>query len=118
MHCDYKTRDQARVSLFDYMEVFYNRQRRHPTINSVAPLASLRGINHRLIRLTTVRWYITIGQERSDGKNVELGLTARSAREPKRPLRRRRTRHSTAISARRAATASLRPRGRAATGGW
>src|SRR5712691_129031 len=29
MHCDYKTRDDARVSLFDYMEVFYNRQRRH-----------------------------------------------------------------------------------------
>jgi len=27
MHCDYKTRDDARVSLFDYIEVFYNRQR-------------------------------------------------------------------------------------------
>ena len=26
MHCDYKTRDEARASLFDYMEVFYNRQ--------------------------------------------------------------------------------------------
>ena len=39
MHCDYKTRDQARASLFDYMEVFYNCQRRHSTINYVAPLA-------------------------------------------------------------------------------
>jgi transposase InsO family protein len=39
MHCDYQTRDQARASLFDYMEVFYNRQRRHSTINYVAPLA-------------------------------------------------------------------------------
>jgi putative transposase len=39
MHCDYKTRDLARASLFDYMEVFYNRQRRHSTINYVAPLA-------------------------------------------------------------------------------
>jgi transposase InsO family protein len=39
MHCDYKTRDDARASLFDYMEVFYNRQRRHSTINYVAPLA-------------------------------------------------------------------------------
>jgi hypothetical protein len=38
MHCHYKTRDQARASLFDYMEVFYNRQRRHSTINYVAPL--------------------------------------------------------------------------------
>jgi transposase InsO family protein len=39
MHCDYKTRDAARASLFDYMEVFYNRQRRHSTINYKAPLA-------------------------------------------------------------------------------
>ena len=39
MHCDYRTRDQARASLFDYMEVFYNRQRRHSTINHEAPLA-------------------------------------------------------------------------------
>ena len=37
-HCDYKTRDEARVSLFEYIEVFYNRQRRHSTINYVAPL--------------------------------------------------------------------------------
>ena len=48
MHCDYKTRDQARASLFDYMELFYNRLRRHSTINYVAPLA-FRGINQRLI---------------------------------------------------------------------
>jgi transposase InsO family protein len=34
MHCDYKTRDQARASLFDYMEVFYNRQRRHLTLTT------------------------------------------------------------------------------------
>ena len=39
MHCDYKTRDQARASLFDYLEVFYNRQRRHSTINYETPLA-------------------------------------------------------------------------------
>jgi transposase InsO family protein len=39
MHCNYKTRDQARASLFDYMEVFYNRQRRHSTLNYEAPLA-------------------------------------------------------------------------------
>ena len=33
MHCDYRTRDQARASLFDYLEVFYSRQRRHSKIN-------------------------------------------------------------------------------------
>ena len=35
MHCDFKTRDQARASLFE--EVFYNRQRRHSTIGYEAP---------------------------------------------------------------------------------
>jgi putative transposase len=39
MHCDYQTRTQARSSLFDYMEVFYNRQRRHSSIHYAAPLA-------------------------------------------------------------------------------
>ena len=38
MHCDHKTRDEARAGLFDYVEVFYNRQRRHSTLNYVAPL--------------------------------------------------------------------------------
>ena len=38
MHCNYQTRDQARASRFDYMETFYNRQRRHSTINFEAPL--------------------------------------------------------------------------------
>jgi transposase InsO family protein len=38
MHCDYKTRDDARASLFDYMEVFYNRQRRLSPISYEDPL--------------------------------------------------------------------------------
>jgi len=38
MSRNYKTRDDARVSLFDYMEVFYNRQRRHSSISYEAPL--------------------------------------------------------------------------------
>ncbi len=38
MNCDYQKRDDARVSLFDYMEVFYNRKRRHSSINYQAPL--------------------------------------------------------------------------------
>ena len=38
MHSNYQTRDDARASLFDYMEVFYNRQRRHSSINYEAPL--------------------------------------------------------------------------------
>jgi transposase InsO family protein len=39
MHCDYQTREDARASLFEYMEVFYNRQRRHSAIRYETPLA-------------------------------------------------------------------------------
>jgi putative transposase len=38
MHCDYKPREEARASLWDCVEVFYNRQRRHSTIKYEAPL--------------------------------------------------------------------------------
>ena len=54
MHCDYKTRDEARASLFDYMEVFYNRQRRHSTIQYVGS-AGLRSFNNCLNRMSTER---------------------------------------------------------------
>jgi len=37
-HCDYKTRDEARSSIFEYIEVFYNRQRSHSVIGYEAPL--------------------------------------------------------------------------------
>jgi putative transposase len=39
MHCDYKTRAEARASVFDYVEVFYNRQRRHSSVRYKAPIA-------------------------------------------------------------------------------
>ena len=43
----YKTRDLARADVFDYIEVFYNRQRRHTHLDGVSPeafeQASLRG---------------------------------------------------------------------------
>ena len=38
MHYSYRTRDKARASVFDYVEVFCNRQRWHSTINYEAPL--------------------------------------------------------------------------------
>jgi transposase InsO family protein len=34
----YKTREQARTSIFEYVEVFYNRQRRHSTLGFVSPV--------------------------------------------------------------------------------
>ena len=33
----YNTREQAKKSIFEYIEVFYNRQRRHSTLGYVAP---------------------------------------------------------------------------------
>ena len=38
-HEVYETRAAARVSLFDYIEVFYNRERRHSALGYVSPLA-------------------------------------------------------------------------------
>lgn len=35
---DYHTRDQARSSLFEYIEVFYNRMRRHSTLKYLSPM--------------------------------------------------------------------------------
>ena len=35
---DYKTRDEARASVFDYIERFYNRQRLHSSIGYLSPV--------------------------------------------------------------------------------
>lgn len=35
----YKTRDMARPDIFDYIEVFYNRTRRHSYLGGVSPEA-------------------------------------------------------------------------------
>ena len=37
-HEDYQTRDEARQSLFEYIEVFYNRIRRHSAIGYLSPV--------------------------------------------------------------------------------
>jgi putative transposase len=38
-HEDYKTRQEARASIFEYVEVFYNNQRLHSSLGYVAPAA-------------------------------------------------------------------------------
>lgn len=37
-HCDFMNREQARAAIFDYIEIFYNRQRRHQTLGYVSPM--------------------------------------------------------------------------------
>ena len=37
-HQDYRTRAEARQSIFEYIEVFYNRQRRHAFLNYLTPV--------------------------------------------------------------------------------
>ena len=38
-HERYKTREQAKASIFDYIEVFYNRQRLHSSNGYLSPVA-------------------------------------------------------------------------------
>jgi len=36
-HEKYKTREQARLSIFDYIEMFYNKRRTHSHLNYLSP---------------------------------------------------------------------------------
>ena len=36
-HEDYKTRAAAKPSIFEYIEIFYNRKRRHAFLNYMTP---------------------------------------------------------------------------------
>ena len=47
-HETYATREEARASLFEYIEVFYNRIRRHSTLGYVAPAEYERTHNPKL----------------------------------------------------------------------
>ena len=44
-HEDYATRDEARASIFEYIEAFYNRVRRHSSLGYVAPAEYERAHN-------------------------------------------------------------------------
>jgi putative transposase len=46
----YRTRDQARADVFDYIERFYNPQRRHSTIGYLSPIEFERIATASLIR--------------------------------------------------------------------
>ncbi len=37
--CDYHSREEARISLFDYIELFYNRKRKHSYLGYLSPVA-------------------------------------------------------------------------------
>jgi transposase InsO family protein len=37
-HCNFKDRDEARAAIFDYIELFYNRERLHETIGYLSPM--------------------------------------------------------------------------------
>lgn len=37
-HCRWQTRQEARQAIFEYIEVFYNRQRRHSTLSYLSPV--------------------------------------------------------------------------------
>lgn len=37
-HCDFVNREVARTAVFDYIELFYNRVRKHQTLGIVSPV--------------------------------------------------------------------------------
>ena len=37
-HTNYETRKEAELSIFEYIELFYNRQRLHSSLNYVSPV--------------------------------------------------------------------------------
>lgn len=37
-HCRFQTREQAKQAIFEYIEVFYNRQRKHSTLGYKTPV--------------------------------------------------------------------------------
>ena len=43
-HCSFKTREEARTAVFEYIEVFYNRQRRHQSLDYLSPVDYERSI--------------------------------------------------------------------------
>jgi transposase InsO family protein len=36
-HADFATHETAKAAIFEYMEIFYNRQRRHSTLGYISP---------------------------------------------------------------------------------
>ena len=46
----YRTRDEARADLFDYIEVFYNRKRRHGYLGNVSPADFEKPLVNRIFR--------------------------------------------------------------------
>ena len=44
-HERYGTREQARASIFEYIEVFYNRKRLHSSLGYVSPETFEAGLN-------------------------------------------------------------------------
>jgi len=45
----FKTREEAKMKIFDYIEIFYNRQRSHSTIGYVSPVDFEKQLNHKLV---------------------------------------------------------------------
>jgi putative transposase len=44
-HQQYQTHEQARASIFEYIEVFYNRKRLHSSLGYVSPELFKAGVN-------------------------------------------------------------------------
>jgi len=45
----FQTRDEARIKIFDYIEIFYNRQRSHSTLGYYSPVEFEKNLKIKLV---------------------------------------------------------------------
>jgi transposase InsO family protein len=68
--CDYPTREVARLRIFEYIEVFYNRERFHSTLGYVTPVEFEEAFSKQS---TSTDESMTVGNP-SESKGFSMGI--------------------------------------------
>jgi len=71
----YETRDAARADVFEYIEVFYNRVRRHTSLGGVSPVSFYERWLNQQSKTRQAAQVLLVGARKADGRS-ELPATA------------------------------------------